>query len=137
MCVCLLYRVICVFSVFFFKQKTAYEMRISDWSADVCSSDLIGRAEIVVVAGMMMGVIMVMPMIIAMPVMVMPAHQEQRAGDIDREAQHRNQRGAREIDAHGIEEAEEGFARDPDREDARSSAEAKPVRSPTLPVPKR
>src|SRR3546814_3691899 len=25
---------------FFFKQKTAYEMRISDWSADVCSSDL-------------------------------------------------------------------------------------------------
>src|SRR3546814_2767106 len=39
----------CVFSVFlclsfcrffFFKQKTAYEMRISDWSSDVCSSDL-------------------------------------------------------------------------------------------------
>src|SRR3546814_3581927 len=29
----------CVF-VFFFKQKTAYEMRISDWSSDVCSSDL-------------------------------------------------------------------------------------------------
>src|SRR3546814_16269389 len=29
----------CVF--FFFKQKTAYEMRISDWSSDVCSSDLI------------------------------------------------------------------------------------------------
>src|SRR3546814_12985991 len=27
-------------SVFFFKQKTAYEMRISDWSSDVCSSDL-------------------------------------------------------------------------------------------------
>src|SRR3546814_2488442 len=26
---------------FFFKQKTAYEMRISDWSSDVCSSDLI------------------------------------------------------------------------------------------------
>src|SRR3546814_4369494 len=33
--------VYCVFScVFFFKQKTAYEMRISDWSSDVCSSDL-------------------------------------------------------------------------------------------------
>src|SRR3546814_7722114 len=30
----------CVF--FFFKQKTAYEMRISDWSSDVCSSDLDG-----------------------------------------------------------------------------------------------
>src|SRR3546814_11681607 len=29
---------------FFFKQKTAYEMRISDWSSDVCSSDLSGDA---------------------------------------------------------------------------------------------
>src|SRR3546814_2772727 len=30
---------------FFFKQKTAYEMRISDWSSDVCSSDLrVGRS---------------------------------------------------------------------------------------------
>src|SRR3546814_14072889 len=28
--------------LFFFKQKTAYEMRISDWSSDVCSSDLDG-----------------------------------------------------------------------------------------------
>src|SRR3546814_3298802 len=28
------------FVFFFFKQKTAYEMRISDWSSDVCSSDL-------------------------------------------------------------------------------------------------
>src|SRR3546814_8198732 len=27
-------------SIFFFKQKTAYELRISDWSSDVCSSDL-------------------------------------------------------------------------------------------------
>src|SRR3546814_5826638 len=31
----------CVF--FFFKQKTAYEMRISDWSSDVCSSDLLAQ----------------------------------------------------------------------------------------------
>src|SRR3546814_2864540 len=30
---------------FFCKQKTAYEMRISDWSSDVCSSDLQARAE--------------------------------------------------------------------------------------------
>src|SRR3546814_6894618 len=30
-------------NVFFFKQKTAYEMRISDWSSDVCSSDLRAR----------------------------------------------------------------------------------------------
>src|SRR3546814_6696880 len=41
------YFVVCVVVVycysvvfFFFKQKTAYEMRISDWSSDVCSSDL-------------------------------------------------------------------------------------------------
>src|SRR3546814_2367871 len=32
--------------VFFFKQKTAYEMRISDWSSDVCSSDLCGQARL-------------------------------------------------------------------------------------------
>src|SRR3546814_1956709 len=32
-------------SFFFFKQKTAYEMRISDWSSDVCSSDLFHNAR--------------------------------------------------------------------------------------------
>src|SRR3546814_14900737 len=32
--------------VFFFKQKTAYEMRISDWSSDVCSSDLCRAARV-------------------------------------------------------------------------------------------
>src|SRR3546814_3133237 len=31
--------------IFFFKQKTAYEMRISDWSSDVCSSDLVAVAR--------------------------------------------------------------------------------------------
>src|SRR3546814_16539864 len=36
---------VCGFSFFFFKQKTAYEMRISDWSSDVCSSDLLAAAE--------------------------------------------------------------------------------------------
>src|SRR3546814_4332782 len=35
-CLCILV----VSTFFFFKQKTAYEMRISDWSSDVCSSDL-------------------------------------------------------------------------------------------------
>src|SRR3546814_20030003 len=30
----------CMYTVFFFNRKTAYEMRISDWSSDVCSSDL-------------------------------------------------------------------------------------------------
>src|SRR3546814_3233095 len=34
-----------LFRVFFFKQKTAYEMRISDWSSDVCSSDLRWRRD--------------------------------------------------------------------------------------------
>src|SRR3546814_19022673 len=36
-CCCVVFLCLCVF---FFKQKTAYEMRISDWSSDVCSSDL-------------------------------------------------------------------------------------------------
>src|SRR3546814_5339200 len=31
--------------IFFFKQKTAYEMRISDWSSDVCSSDLLSLSQ--------------------------------------------------------------------------------------------
>src|SRR3546814_2958419 len=34
-------RWVVLFYFFFFKQKTAYEMRISDWSSDVCSSDLL------------------------------------------------------------------------------------------------
>src|SRR3546814_3991786 len=36
---------ICVF-VFFFKQMTAYELRIRDWSSDVCASVLIGLGEL-------------------------------------------------------------------------------------------
>src|SRR3546814_7926998 len=42
-CVCsnlVVQYVVALVFVFFFKQKTAYEMRISDWSSDVCSSDL-------------------------------------------------------------------------------------------------
>src|SRR3546814_10327880 len=35
--------VLCGVVFFFFKQKTAYEMRISDWSSDVCSSDLLSQ----------------------------------------------------------------------------------------------
>src|SRR3546814_2227625 len=37
--------VVVYYIMFFFKQKTAYEMRISDWSSDVCSSDLAGFAR--------------------------------------------------------------------------------------------
>src|SRR3546814_8400932 len=56
--ICILYDVLCfcilllfcfllvLVSFFFFKQKTAYEMRISDWSSDVCSSDLHGVERI-------------------------------------------------------------------------------------------
>src|SRR3546814_1811229 len=36
---------------FFFKQKTAYEMRISDWSSDVCSSDLLTKLIRVIPSG--------------------------------------------------------------------------------------
>src|SRR3546814_8530179 len=43
-CLCTVCVILCVCDLYFvffcFKQKTAYEMRISDWSSDVCSSDL-------------------------------------------------------------------------------------------------
>src|SRR3546814_12707016 len=42
--ICVLVFVLLIY-FFFFKQKTAYEMRISDWSSDVCSSDLMGAME--------------------------------------------------------------------------------------------
>src|SRR3546814_1316267 len=41
----------CVDFFFFFKQKTAYELRISDWSSDVCSSDLGQRHFFMILAG--------------------------------------------------------------------------------------
>src|SRR3546814_3398123 len=37
--------------VFFFKQKTAYEVRISDWSSDVCSSDLLMAGGVLAALG--------------------------------------------------------------------------------------
>src|SRR3546814_5914749 len=37
---------------FFFKQKTAYEMRISDWSSDVCSSDLLAQHRLTALRGL-------------------------------------------------------------------------------------
>src|SRR3546814_2559979 len=39
--ICYFIFILFFFCFFFFKQKTAYEMRISDWSSDVCSSDLV------------------------------------------------------------------------------------------------
>src|SRR3546814_13055237 len=44
---------LCISAVFFFfKQKTAYEMRISDWSSDVCSSDLPAPTPISAIANL-------------------------------------------------------------------------------------
>src|SRR3546814_4828277 len=42
------------FSFCFFKQKTAYEMRISDWSSDVCSSDLTMKRTTILLAGLLL-----------------------------------------------------------------------------------
>src|SRR3546814_8218956 len=47
---CSLGFVLCFIFFFFFKQKTAYEMRISDWSSDVCSSDLFIRERSAILA---------------------------------------------------------------------------------------
>src|SRR3546814_3995927 len=43
------YRPFCRSCLFFFKQKTAYEVRFSDWSSDVCSSDLVVPTDHVVI----------------------------------------------------------------------------------------
>src|SRR3546814_13534363 len=42
-----IHRIVVLCVVFFFKQKTAYEMRMSDWSSDVGSSDLVGYSSLV------------------------------------------------------------------------------------------
>src|SRR3546814_10489531 len=42
-----MYFVFFIYCFFFFKQKTAYEMRISDWSSDVCSSDLMSHGSVI------------------------------------------------------------------------------------------
>src|SRR3546814_16553511 len=56
LCVCIFY-ILVRFFFFFFKQKTAYEMRISDWSSDVCSSDLrlLDRHAVAVPGGQHLG----------------------------------------------------------------------------------
>src|SRR3546814_12736827 len=41
-----MYWFVCMHMLFFFKQKTAYDVRISDWSSDVCSSDLLCFPEL-------------------------------------------------------------------------------------------
>src|SRR3546814_3591752 len=64
--------------IFFFKQKTAYEMRISDWSSDVCSSDLFDDVHLFLVEQL--------------------HHLEQRAGPIlEPDAQPRDAARTREV----------------------------------------
>src|SRR3546814_6883814 len=50
-------------SVFFFKQKTAYELRISDWSSDVCSSDLADVVLVLSNSGETEEVLTILPML--------------------------------------------------------------------------
>src|SRR3546814_1382441 len=52
---CVVSSYMCHCGFFFFKQKTAYEMRISDWSSDVCSSDLAVLIELLGEAHRMAG----------------------------------------------------------------------------------
>src|SRR3546814_5003029 len=81
MCVCF------KFLFFFFKQKTAYEMRISDWSSDVCSSDL--RPRMLRALGM-----------------EIPGRREQReAGDLAPSAL---RQGERQETAHAISQDGDG-----------------------------
>src|SRR3546814_9581520 len=62
--------ILCVF--FFFKQKTAYEMRISDWSSDVCSSDL--QAQLVLAELVVQGCGGVHAVVANVPVLDAAAH---------------------------------------------------------------
>src|SRR3546814_2252572 len=50
-----------IFYFFFFKQKTAYEMRISDWSSDVCSSDLLLLPCALMIGGLLPGLVAAAP----------------------------------------------------------------------------
>src|SRR3546814_2298883 len=52
---------LCVF--FFFKQKTAYEMRISDWSSDVCSSDLASILSALLHLGVIVALVIGLPVL--------------------------------------------------------------------------
>src|SRR3546814_3722596 len=69
-----------VYSLFFFKQKTAYEIRMSDWSSDVCSSDLRRAADPQGDAGVREG-------IGEAQALRLPLHQRPPAGKEDRPLQ--------------------------------------------------
>src|SRR3546814_2333957 len=75
---------------FFFKQKTAYEMRISDWSSDVCSSDLF-RDEVLVLHEVItdeesrLGLMRIFNLVCDL----VTAHLEDTGGDLEAFALHR------------------------------------------------
>src|SRR3546814_5072422 len=58
---------------FFFKQKTAYEMRISDWSSDVCSSDLTPAAGVFTAGGILVAALFLTPLLASLPVATLAA----------------------------------------------------------------
>src|SRR3546814_13947460 len=76
-----------IFFFFFFKQKTAYEMRISDWSSDVCSSDLGFTDWADAHARQGMG--------------ALQGQRELRSVRLYRDAAHRGDRGRAEVDRGG------------------------------------
>src|SRR3546814_9920885 len=73
-----------MFVIFFFKQKTAYEMRMSDWSSDVCSSDLefLGVVLILMMAGEMLIMAVVMVMFMMNPAGLNPMRSEEHTSEL-------------------------------------------------------
>src|SRR3546814_3285798 len=65
-----------------FKQKTAYEMRISDWSSDVCSSDLIAETDLPVADGLDDGCIVQRPPAVVTDVAQKFRHRFEDAADL-------------------------------------------------------
>src|SRR3546814_9908398 len=83
--ICLMYCSLDFF-LFFFKQKTAYDMRISDWSSDVCSSDLVADAaqrqfELVAFAGELEHFLLGEPLRVARKLLVERLHALDRLRD--------------------------------------------------------
>src|SRR3546814_10722503 len=99
-------------SCLFFKQKTSYEVRISDWSSDVCSSDLgFGRGG----TGRPLGCL-------ARPVEQLHYHNEERRHEEDREDGGRNH-AAEHAGADGVLAGRAGAGRNRQRQHAEAERE--------------
>src|SRR3546814_1945642 len=68
--------IVAVDFVFFFKQKTAYELRISDWSSDVCSSDLLAVLTVGTTCAVMLGSLLADVAVVLLD----PRSEERRVG---------------------------------------------------------